>query len=88
MKRTYTKPSFAIEHFTLTESVASSCGYNKDSYFGMPTHDDKYNCGWKIDGEIYWFDADHTCNVLVGEEFEYEEYCYNAPSGVMTIFAS
>lgn len=90
MKSKYEKPRIVIECFTLSQSVASSCGYNKDNYLGRPTHADIYTCAWiEVDGEKYWATAE-ACgedNVVSGD-IEISEGCYNAPSGSKQIFAS
>lgn len=91
MKAKYEKPRIAIESFTLSQSIAQSCGYNKDSYFGHPTHGDVFTCAWvEADGEKYWTQA-ATCGAdnIVDSSFEgIAEGCYNAPSGSKQLFAS
>ena len=40
MKKTYTKPALRLEYFTLTQSIARSCGWNDgfgDVYWVAPS---------------------------------------------------
>lgn len=87
MKERYTKPSFSIELFTMTESIASSCGGSTGDPDIGPTHSDIYSCGYREWEEIYWLNTDN-CTSVVDEYFETEVGCYNAPNGGTQIFAS
>lgn len=91
MKRVYEKPMVAIEHFTLAQSIAVSCGYTHDKYFGSPAQGDKLNCGWNNGiGEVYWIvgttsncTLDTDADAIIGDKV-----CYNEPAGGAQIFAS
>lgn len=87
MKEKYSKPCLNIELFTLSQTIATHCGYNKNTYYGHPNFSSISSCGW-VDpvGMIYWSNA--KCNVAVDDDFETSEGCYNAPSGSHQIFAS
>lgn len=88
MKKTYEKPKIAIEHFTLTQNIAVSCGYKDEDYFGWPTHGDKESCGWNSGiGEVYWT-GKPACSDDYSPDLDIGEVCYNSPAGVATIFAS
>ena len=89
MKKTYEKPKIAIEHFTLTQNIAVSCGYKDEDYLGRPTHGEKGECGWDNGiGEVYWTSRDAGCSDSYSEDLVVGEICYNSPAGVATIFAS
>lgn len=88
MKKVYKKPMIAIEHFTLNQNIAVSCGYKDEDYMGHPTHADKSSCGWDDGfGEIFWT-TKGPCSDSYSPDLEIGEVCYNAPAGVATIFAS
>lgn len=88
MKKTYEKPKIAIEHLTLTQNIAVSCGYKDEDYLGWPTHGDKESCGWNNGiGEVYWTETP-ACSGEYSPDFDMGEVCYNSPAGVATIFAS
>lgn len=90
MKEKYMKPHIRIEYFSLNQSVATSCGWNSNDYYGKPGHGDPYSCTWtEITGDVYWA-TPAACgeeNVVSGD-LEIGEGCYNAPSGSQQIFAS
>lgn len=89
MKKTYIKPQLRVECFSLNQSIAAHCGYKDENYLGHPTHADKYSCGWDDGfGNVYWLDSVSKCGTKVGDDFVHEEYCYNNPTGLVTIFAS
>lgn len=88
MKKTYVKPRAVMEYFTLSQSIAQSCGWNSENYYGSPTHADITVCGWKeVTGDVYWASTS-ACSIIVDADFEVGEGCYNAPSGSNQIFAS
>lgn len=88
MKKAYQKPKISVEKFTLSQTIAQSCGYVSGSSSGFPTHADKNTCGWDDGyGDVYWL-SEPACKDVVGEEFVTGEVCYNNPNGGITIFAS
>ena len=88
MKKTYEKPRAMMEYFTLSQSIAQSCGWNSDDYYGHPTHGDPYSCAWvDASGERYWTSTP-PCGGAYSTELDVGEGCYNAPSGSNQIFAS
>lgn len=89
MKELYVKPQLHVEHFTLSQSIAKSCGWTDEGYYGTPTHADIYDgCGWKeADGTIIWIEKPF-CSDAYNPEVPVSEGCYNAPEGGKAIFAS
>ncbi|MDI9241822.1 hypothetical protein [Fusibacillus kribbianus] len=88
MKKMYVKPCITVEYFTLSQSIAQSCGWTSDKFYGKPTHADIYSCAWvDASGERYWTSTP-TCDGSYGEDIQVSEGCYNAPSGSQQIFAS
>lgn len=88
MKKTYMKPSITMEYFTLNQSIAMSCGWTSDKFYGHPTHGDPSSCAWvDAGGERYWT-ATPTCDGEYATDLDVGEGCYNAPSGSQQIFAS
>lgn len=88
MKKTYVKPRITVEYFALSQSVAKSCGWTADKFYGHPTHADIDSCAW-VDaaGESYWV-SEQVCGASYSEELEVADGCYNAPSGLHQVFAS
>lgn len=88
MKKTYTKPALRLEYFTLTQSIARSCGWRDEDYIGFPTHGDESKCGWNDGfGEVYWVETT-TCGGKYSPDLDFAEVCYNNPNGQPQIFAS
>lgn len=88
MKKAYVKPCLTVEYFTLNQSVASSCGWTADQFYGRPTHADPFSCAWEdASGERYWT-SPPTCGDSYPLDIDVGEGCYNAPSGSQQIFAS
>lgn len=88
MKKAYQKPKISVEKFTLSQTIAQSCGYVSGGSSGFPAHADKNTCGWNDGyGDIYWLDKP-PCEIEVDENFDKGEMCYNNPNGGVTIFAS
>lgn len=88
MKKAYQKPRISVEKFTLSQTVAQSCGYVSGGSSGFPAHADKHTCGWNDGyGDVYWLESP-ACGEVVGEDFSNGEYCYNNPNGGVSIFAS
>ena len=91
MKRQYTRPTLRIERFSLSQTVASSCGDFTGSTLGKPSSGDKVSCGWDVGGYIVWVadsQSAHDCNVHMSEDARFEAVCYNNPNGGLTIFGS
>ena len=91
MKKTYTKPALTLEYFTLTQSIAISCGWKDEDYIGFPTHGEKSTCGWNDGfGGVYWTSTTICKGAEIGypEDFPVGEVCYNNPNGQPQIFAS
>lgn len=88
MKKTYKKPMINVEHFTLSQNIAMSCGYKDEDYIGKPTHAEQSQCGWDDGfGTIYWTSTP-ACGGEYDENLVIGEVCYNNPNGAATIFAS
>lgn len=94
MKMKYTKPSIAVELFSLTQSIAVGCtAFDKN--MGEPTHRTKYDCGWSDPaGEVLW-DTEVKCHVesdmdetLQPTDVPVAGLCYNNPDGSFVIFNS
>ena len=89
MKKTYTKPALRLEYFTLTQSIARSCGWNDEGFIGFPTHGDETTCGWNDGfGQVYWVAPSACGEVSYPPDFDFAEVCYNSPNGQPQIFAS
>ena len=88
MKKTYIKPKFGIDLFTVAQSIAATCEVNHDAEMGYPLQEEKTTCGWYMDDTITVF--------LIGSSFcsyqikdgDPETYCYNNPYGATEIFGS
>lgn len=88
MKKVYVAPRIAVESFKLNQTIATSCGWTSEKYFGHPTHADIYSCAWvDATGEAYWTAQPH-CGDSYSEYLDVGEGCYNAPSGSQQVFAS
>lgn len=88
MKKVYKKPTVHFEQFTMSQSIALSCGYKDEDYYGFPTHADKLTCGWNDgSGEVYWTSTP-ACGDSYSPDLVIGEVCYNNPNGQPTIFAS
>ncbi|MCI6520286.1 hypothetical protein MR478_02825 [bacterium] len=88
MKKTYMKPSITMEYFTLNQSIATSCGWTSDKFYGRPMHGDPTNCAWvEADGTMVWT-ATPTCDGAYREDLEVTDGCYNAPYSSQQVFAS
>lgn len=88
MKKAYQKPQISVEKFTLSQTIAQSCGYVSGEISGFPAHADKNTCGWNDGyGKVFWLD-DSVCRNVVDEDFSNGEFCYNNPNGGVSIFAS
>ena len=92
MKETYVKPQLHVEYFTLSQSIAKSCGYVDESYIGAPTHSEPGvdGCGWRTNNDdsssiVIWSDG---CNIPGNDNTQVDDGCYNAPSIAGAIFAS
>ena len=90
MKKAYSKPRFAVELFSFSQSIASGCGVSPEgSTLGTPTHATKDSCGWDLGDFIVFAIGNDRCETLqIPEEDSFEGYCYNNPDGGITIFSS
>lgn len=89
MKSNYVKPQLRIEHFSLSQSVAQSCGWSVNSSYGTPGHDDPYTCAWvDLGGDNIFIEQTSACVEIADIGDSVGEGCYNAPSGIASLFAS
>lgn len=98
MKRKYTKPSFAVERFGLSQSIAADCSAenpaNPRSSLGSPTSWTKNTCGWKVGGYVVWASEGSGCNsregipIIASPDAMVQGFCYNNPDGNNVIFTS
>lgn len=94
MKMKYTKPSMAVELFSLSQSIAVGCTAVGEG-MGEPTHRAKYDCGWQDpSGEVLW-DTVEKCHVDTDMDEALQPIdvvvgglCYNNPDGAFVIFNS
>ena len=96
MKRKYTKPSFAVERFDLSQSIAADCSAenpaNPRSSLGSPTSGSKAVCGWKVGGYVIW--TANSCShgrglpIIASADAVVQGFCYNNPDGNNVIFTS
>ena len=86
MKENYVKPKLLLESFTLSQTIAESCGASHDSTLGEPTHYDATTCEWDVGGFTLFFEH---CDLNM-EDFNnnYETLCYGNPNGGQTVFSS
>ena len=88
LKRTYEKPLFAVERFTMAQSVAAGCGVpGGGNTLGKPGHWSKTTCGWDMGNGTIWV-ANSACTMPTDENANVNGVCYNTPSGNYTIFSS
>lgn len=90
MKKTYTKPQFAVELFTFSQSIATGCDAPPEgSTLGIPMHASKEECGWDVGGMILFQDIEKGClDIQASADEDVYGYCYDNPNGGITIFAS
>ena len=86
MKKQYEKPMVHMEHFSLSQSVATACGVSHDSTLGHPTYADPFTCGWDSGLGITWV-KEGICNDFAGPDDSIEIGCYNNPNGGTSIFS-
>lgn len=89
MKQKYVKPTLIVERFTLTQSIATSCGAPGGTGFG-PNHANAINCTWSA-YDVEFFITSNNC--YEGPEsnediFELDGYCYNNPTDQFAMFSS
>ena len=89
MKLEYVKPRIFVERFTLTQSIAASCGVASGTTFGHPTSNSATTCAWDLNGVLF-FTANtmHGCMEIVAEGSEMDGYCYNNPANMPAFFSS
>lgn len=90
LKRTYEKPLFAVECFTMAQSVAAAgCGaVAGGNTLGGPNQWTKTDCGWNMGNQVVWTEANSGCSVKLGENDPFDAVCYNNPGGGNSIFSS
>lgn len=89
MKLEYVKPRILVERFTLTQSIAASCGVVNGTTFGKPTSQSAATCGWDLNGVLFFTSTSLVdCTEDVTEGFELEGYCYNNPANMPAFFSS
>lgn len=88
MKKKYVKPMITMDLFSLTQSIAATCGVEHDAEMGYPLQDTKQTCGWYMDDVITLFLIDSAFCTLPLEDGDDSTYCYNNPSGGTEIFGS
>lgn len=96
MKMKYTKPSMAVEVFTLSQMIATNCNITEEMWpiYGKPNHQEKGSCGW-LDptGELLWTSEANGCGDGGSDGYEPVDVkigmlCYNNYDGGYTIFSS
>lgn len=90
MKERYVKPDLRVEYFTLSQSIADSCGAgNLGNEFGKPAHQEKGACGWDLGfgGMVIWAERP-ACTELLDPNGSFNGICYNNPEGGFSIFGS
>lgn len=86
MKKIYQKPGIYVENFGLSQSIAATCGVgNPESTLGKPNQADKNSCGWDMGNMVIWVTAP-ACQIPMGENADFNGFCYNNPNGGVTIF--
>lgn len=89
MKERYVKPDLRVEYFTLSQSIADSCGAgNLGNDFGRPAHHAKEVCGWDIGVGVIWAQEMSGCNQWLPIDGDFAGICYNNPDGGFSIFGS
>ncbi|MDO4491092.1 MAG: hypothetical protein Q4B85_08505 [Lachnospiraceae bacterium] len=87
MREKYEKPQFVIEHFGMTQTVAScNFDYSAENSLGVPNHYNKESCGWALGDIVVFTEANTGCEIQTNDDFG--AVCYNTPAGNVTIFAS
>ncbi len=89
MKLEYVKPRILVERFTLTQSIAASCGVVNGTTFGKPTSQSATTCGWDLNGSLLFTSSTvNICTEIVAEGSEVAGYCYNNPANMPAFFSS
>lgn len=94
MKEKYTKPCFNVELFELSQSISSCAGVQAyGGSLGQAMHSDKSTCAFKIGDDLVFLASSSFCfGDTIPDEYadiaEVGGYCYNTPSGNMTVFGS
>lgn len=92
MRQTYMKPKMIVERFALSQSITASCAGVTPGMAFDPVGPQQWSastCVWQS-GSMQMFILNQNCSFgpEVGEEFEYEGYCYNNPTTGMSMFSS
>ncbi|MCD8020791.1 MAG: hypothetical protein LUF92_14805 [Clostridiales bacterium] len=93
MNEKYEKPSIHFESFELSTAICGSCGAGANSggsSLGYPYFDDPSTCafGYEDYGVLLFLTGNSNCLQPVGSEDDGTSYCYNQPSGNITVFSS
>lgn len=90
MKMEYVKPRILVERFTLTQSIAASCGVPAGgTSLGKPNSQSASTCGWDVGGMmIFTVNTTKNCTEDVSDGYEYEGMCYNNPANMPAFFSS
>lgn len=89
MKKSYIKPEVHIEHFILSQSIASCAGVTGGgNTLGKPSHWSKETCGWDVGGWIIWTEPNSCPDEQAGADEDIGGVCYNNPSGNVVAFSS
>ena len=89
MKLEYVKPRILVERFTLTQSIAASCGSTGGTTLGKPTSQSAATCGWDLNGVLFFTSSTvNICTKIVSDGFDLEGYCYNNPANMPAFFSS
>ena len=97
MKEQYVKPKIFFESFSLTQTIARTCGDNHTGSLGQSNHYDEYSCQWVLGDQFYFFDgvpvppcadAESIGSPEPGDDVEIYGMCYNNPDGGREVFSS
>lgn len=93
MKKQYSKPGIIIEDFRVAEHIASCTGVKHNNWWGSPHYGHPKTCEWTGPDGIKIFAVSSVCTTQsIEEDTEHPgtfgSFCYNGPSGVMSVFSS
>ena len=89
MKKMYNKPEIHMEHFVLSQHIASCEGVTPGgTTLGRPSQWSKTTCGWDIGGWIIWTQTNVCPDEQADPDDEINGVCYNNPNGHLVAFCS
>ena len=89
MKSKYMKPVLRIETFSLTQSVAQSCGWDLGASYGRPLLNHPHGCAWEDEsGDAIFVDANSACAMVWDIDSDVNGACFNAPTNPNQLFNS